>query len=181
MTEGLPPFTNEPVAELRRAAERERLQAALAELDRRLPLRAPSVVDGRPLDGAELVSTDPAAPDRVVALATRATPDDARAAVQAAGRAFGAWAATPAADRAAALRRAAAWVRDRRGELAALCVRECAKPWAEADADVCEAIDFLEFYARGALALDRGHALFQVPGERNALRYAPRGVTAVIA
>ena len=33
-------------------------------------------------------------------------------------------------------------------------MRECAKPWAEADADVCEAIDFLEYYARGAIALD---------------------------
>ena len=64
-------------------------------------------------------------------------------------------------------------MRERRAELAALEVRECAKPWAEADADVCEAIDFLEFYARGAVALDRGKALFQVPGERNEMRYAP--------
>ena len=59
-----------------------------------------------------------------------------------------------------------------RGELAALAVRECAKPWGEADADVCEAIDFLEFYARGAIALDQGKELFQVPGERNEMRYA---------
>ena len=51
----------------------------------------------------------------------------------------------------------------------------------EADADVCEAIDFLEFYARGAVALERGKPLFQVPGERNELRYVPRGVVAVIA
>ena len=35
--------------------------------------------------------------------------------------------------------------------------------------------------ARGAVALDRGTALLQVPGERNALRYAPRGVVAVIS
>jgi RHH-type proline utilization regulon transcriptional repressor/proline dehydrogenase/delta 1-pyrroline-5-carboxylate dehydrogenase len=72
-------------------------------------------------------------------------------------------------------------MRERRTELAALAVRECAKPWPEADADVCEAIDFLEYYARGALALDAGPDLLQVPGERNRLRYAPRGVTAVIA
>ena len=51
-------------------------------------------------------------------------------------------------------------------------MRECGKPWAEADADICEAIDFLEYYARGAIELDRGPALVQVPGERNALRYA---------
>jgi RHH-type transcriptional regulator, proline utilization regulon repressor / proline dehydrogenase / delta 1-pyrroline-5-carboxylate dehydrogenase len=60
-------------------------------------------------------------------------------------------------------------------------VRECAKPWREADADVCEAIDFLEFYARGAVELDQGRPLLQVPGEHNAMRYVPRGVAAVIA
>jgi RHH-type proline utilization regulon transcriptional repressor/proline dehydrogenase/delta 1-pyrroline-5-carboxylate dehydrogenase len=60
-------------------------------------------------------------------------------------------------------------------------VRECAKPWGEADADVCEAIDYLEYYARCALELERGRPLMEVPGERNAMRYAPRGVCAVIA
>ena len=79
------------------------------------------------------------------------------------------------------LRGAAARLRERRLELAALQVRECAKPWPEADADVCEAIDFLEYYARGAIELERGPELLQVPGERNTMRYAPRGVAAVIA
>ena len=27
-------------------------------------------------------------------------------------------------------------------------IREAGKPWREADADVCEAIDFCEYYAR---------------------------------
>ncbi len=72
-------------------------------------------------------------------------------------------------------------MRERRLELAALEVRECAKPWPEADADVCEAIDFLEYYARGAIELEAGRELLQVPGERNELRYVPRGVAAVIA
>ena len=62
----------------------------------------------------------------------------------------------PAAERAAALIAAADVLRRRRHELAALQVRECAKPWAEADADVCEAIDFLEYYARQALELEQG-------------------------
>ena len=84
-------------------------------------------------------------------------------------------------ERAAALIRAAAWMRERRLELAALEVRECAKPWPEADADVCEAIDFLEYYARAAIELDAGAPLVQVPGERNELRYLPRGVAAVIS
>jgi hypothetical protein len=31
---------------------------------------------------------------------------------------------------------------------------------------VCEAIDFLEYYARAAIELDRGRPLLQMPGER---------------
>ncbi len=44
-------------------------------------------------------------------------------------------------------------MRDRRDELAAIMIREAGKPWREADADVCEAIDFCEYYARGAVGL----------------------------
>jgi RHH-type proline utilization regulon transcriptional repressor/proline dehydrogenase/delta 1-pyrroline-5-carboxylate dehydrogenase len=175
----LEPFANEPVLELRRAAERRRLTAALQTLE--LPLHVPVWIGDERREGDELVSTDPSAPERVVALAARATPAEAGAAATAARAAFPAWAATPASERAAALLRAAAWMRERRAELAALAVRECAKPWPEADADVCEAIDFLEFYARGALDLAAGAPLLQVPGERNELHYAPRGVCAVIA
>ena len=181
MSEPLPPFANEPVLELRRATERARLAAGMEEL--RLPLRVPVWIGDDRREGKELVSTDPGRPERVVALAASATPEEAAAAVEAAGAAFGAWAATPVAERAAALLRAAAWMRERRASLAALAVRECAKPWPEADADVCEAIDFLEFYARAAIELQGGDGpeLLQVPGERNELHYAPRGVCAVIA
>jgi RHH-type proline utilization regulon transcriptional repressor/proline dehydrogenase/delta 1-pyrroline-5-carboxylate dehydrogenase len=126
-------------------------------------------------------STDPGKPDRVVAHAGRATERDAAAAIEAAERGFRDWSARTAAERAEVLRGAAAILRERRLELAALQVRECAKPWPEADGDVCEAIDFLEYYAREAVALDEGRALVQVPGERNTMHYAPRGVAAVIA
>ena len=87
----------------------------------------------------------------------------------------------PAEERAATLVRAAQWIRERRLEIAALAVRECAKPWPEADADVCEAIDFLEYYARGALDLAQGAPLLQPPGERNELRWDARGIVAVIS
>jgi RHH-type proline utilization regulon transcriptional repressor/proline dehydrogenase/delta 1-pyrroline-5-carboxylate dehydrogenase len=101
--------------------------------------------------------------------------------VDAAERGFRDWSAWSAAERAEVLRRAAATLRERRLELAALQVRECAKPWGEADADVCEAIDFLEYYAGQAVEMERGRELVQVPGERNTMRYHPRGVAVVIA
>ena len=176
------PFANEPVLELRRSPARASLSDALTALDRELPLRVPVRIGSEQRDGDELVSTDPGCPSRIVATAAATTPDDVQRAVAGAVAAFPAWSARPVADRAAILVRAAAILRERRLRLAALAVRECAKPWAEADADVCEAIDFLEFYARGALALDQAPPqLLQVPGERNALTYRPRGVAAVIA
>jgi predicted delta-1-pyrroline-5-carboxylate dehydrogenase group 2 len=180
-----PPFVNEPVLELRRAEVRSRLVEALRAVDRELPLSVPVMVgeDARSGSGSapELLSTDPGQPERVVARGPSATADDISAAVSSAGEGFRRWSAVDAAARAEALMRAADWIRRRRVELAALEVRECAKPWVEADADVCEAIDFLEYYARDAIALSAGRQLVQVPGERNELHYAPRGVTAVIS
>jgi RHH-type proline utilization regulon transcriptional repressor/proline dehydrogenase/delta 1-pyrroline-5-carboxylate dehydrogenase len=177
----LEPFANEPVLELRRAAVRAQLADSLTAVDRELPLRVPILTGRGERERGELLSTDPGDPKRVVAVAARATAEDAQQAVSEAVEAFGGWRGTPASERARALLGAAAWLRERRLELAALEVRECAKPWVEADADVCEAIDFLEYYARGAIELARGRPLLQVPGERNDMIYVPRGVTAVIA
>jgi RHH-type proline utilization regulon transcriptional repressor/proline dehydrogenase/delta 1-pyrroline-5-carboxylate dehydrogenase len=177
-------FANEPLAELRRAPQRERLLAALRELDAELPLHVPVWTgDGR-REGDAIVSTDPGSPGRVVALAAAASAPEVDEAVASARAAFPGWAATSAEARAAALVRAAALLRERRPRLTALAVRECAKPWDQADADVCEAIDFLEYYAREAVALaarDEGGELLQPPGERNALTHRPRGVCGVIA
>ena len=143
-------------------------------------MRVPVWVGNERREGDELISTDPGAPDRVVAEAASATPGEVEAALALASGSR-AWAATPAEQRAEVLLRAADWLRQRRLEVAALEVRESAKPWPEADADVCEAIDFLEYYARGAVDLAQGAPLLQVPGERNELRYTPRGVVAVIS
>jgi RHH-type transcriptional regulator, proline utilization regulon repressor / proline dehydrogenase / delta 1-pyrroline-5-carboxylate dehydrogenase len=177
----LPRFANEPILELRRAGVRDSLIEALRALDARLPLRVPVLIGSS--QGAEsgFDSTDPGAPTRVVAQAGRASETDAAAAVEAGVRGHRDWASRSAAERAEVLRAAAAGLRAQRLELAALQVRECAKPWGEADADVCEAIDFLEYYARAGIELEQGPELLQVPGERNTMRHAPRGVAAVIS
>ena len=170
----LPTFVNEPIGELRRASVRDELTAGMASARAQAAPARPGVDRRRrPRTADELTSDDPgsARPHRRPQCrwppATRST-RRSRAATQA----FRRWSQTPATKRAEILVSAAAWMRERRAELAALEVRECAKPWAEADADVCEAIDFLEFYARGAVALDRGKAL--LPGPRRAQRDALR-------
>jgi RHH-type proline utilization regulon transcriptional repressor/proline dehydrogenase/delta 1-pyrroline-5-carboxylate dehydrogenase len=171
-----PAFANEPILELRRASVRSGLADALAAHDARGPIDVPVWIGDERRPGDAIVSTDPGRPDRVVATAAAATPEEVDAALATARR----WSA-PAEERAATLMAAADWLRERRLEVAALEVRECAKPWPEADADVCEAIDFLEYYARGAVDLAQGAPLLQPPGERNELRWAPRGTVAVIS
>ena len=174
-------FRNEPLLELRRSHERDRLSAALADLDAAGPVMVPVAIDGDHRIEPSLTSVDPGRPDRIVAEATVATGGDVDAAVEVAAAAQREWADRPAEERAAVLSRAAGVMRRRRYELAALAVRECAKPWVEADADVCEAIDFLEYYAQQAVRLGRGQDLVQLPGERNSLTYRARGVVAVIS
>ena len=69
----LAPFANEPVLELRRAPVRAQLEDAMAGLAPTLPLRVPAMIGIHERGDGELLSTDPGEPERVVAVATRAT------------------------------------------------------------------------------------------------------------
>ena len=55
-------------------------------------------------------------------------------------------------------------------------ITETGKNYAEADADTCEAIDFLEFYAREAIRYGQDQELTPYPGEKNRYFYIPLGV-----
>ena len=66
-------------------------------------------------------------------------------------------------------------------ELAAWQVLEAGKPWDQAHADVAEAIDFFEYYAREMRRLAHPQPVGQAAGEFNHYGYEPRGVAVVIA
>jgi len=82
----------------------------------------------------------------------------------------------PVADFTIRGTRTASVARRRRGELAAWQVREVGKSWLEADADVAEAIDYLEYYGREMVRLGKAARLGDTPGEENLYLYRPRGV-----
>jgi RHH-type proline utilization regulon transcriptional repressor/proline dehydrogenase/delta 1-pyrroline-5-carboxylate dehydrogenase len=128
-----------------------------------------------------ITSVNPADPAQTVATSACCGPDEAAAAVDACWRAYPAWSRRPAEDRAAVLFRAAQWMRERRFDIAAVQFFEAGKGWADADGDVCEAIDFLEYYGREALTMAAGGRLQSPPGEVNRLSYRGRGVNVVIA
>ena len=71
-------------------------------------------------------------------------------------------------------------IRERKLEFDAWLVFEAGKTWPEADADVSEAIDFCEYYARQMLRLARPEPLVQMPGEQDEMVYLPLGAGVII-
>jgi RHH-type proline utilization regulon transcriptional repressor/proline dehydrogenase/delta 1-pyrroline-5-carboxylate dehydrogenase len=178
-------FPNEPLTDFANPGGRRAMADALgrfiAGLDRSGAAIVPVVIDGhRSAVFPTIDRCDPSDTSRLVARVSMPPAAEATRAVEAAARGMPAWRATPVATRAATLRRAAGILRRRRFDLAALQVHEVGKTWREADADVAEAIDFCEYYAREAVRLERRRAV-DVPGEENVTGVLPRGVCVVIA
>jgi RHH-type proline utilization regulon transcriptional repressor/proline dehydrogenase/delta 1-pyrroline-5-carboxylate dehydrogenase len=184
-------FRNEPVRDWTLAETREHFAAALQAVRAKLPYRIGPLIGQRERASSasrrkeaearhEIVSVNPNQPDELVGLAVSADRRELKAAVAAAAGALPGWRETAPDARAEALLAAAAAAREARDELAALEVLEAGKAWEEADADVCEAIDHLEYYARQMLRLGRQVEL-GVAGESSRLGYVPRGVAVVIA
>jgi RHH-type proline utilization regulon transcriptional repressor/proline dehydrogenase/delta 1-pyrroline-5-carboxylate dehydrogenase len=177
-----PPFVNEPHTEWRRPRSRARFADVARSALSAAPFEVPMVIDGeRVVGAAEIVSVDPGRPDRVVCRSAAATVAHADHAIDVAAAAWTEWRTTSWAERADVLFRAAGILRRRRAELVALETIEAGKPIPEADADVCEAVDFCEYYARAALRLAAGAPVGQARGEHNSYRYEARGVGVVIS
>jgi len=114
-------------------------------------------------------------------VANDSTVDQAKSAVAKAHAAFPAWRDADPRVRAAVLVKAAHLMRERRDELSGIVAKESGKVWRESDADVCEAIDFCEYYARCAVPLFEPERLGRFVGELDQQWYQPRGVSAVIS
>ena len=175
-------FRNAPRADFSRQENRTAYDEALANVRSRLGAHYPLRIGGRDTESARtLTSVNPSAPDEVIGTVAYGGRAEAEAAVAAARAALPAWRATPAAERAAVLFRAAELMRREAMALSALETLEAGKPRREADGDVTEAVDFLEYYGREALRLAHPRVMGHVPGEHNVYYYEPRGVALVIA
>jgi RHH-type proline utilization regulon transcriptional repressor/proline dehydrogenase/delta 1-pyrroline-5-carboxylate dehydrogenase len=174
-------FRNQPVRRFTAAAERDGFAAAIEAVRAQLGQDYPLVIDGEAVDGdGRIVSTNPARPTETIGHVAAAGRAQADAALAAARAAFPGWSSRTAGERAAHLRRIATALIAGRDEFAAWQVLEAGKTWSEADADVCEAIDFLNYYAVQAKRLGDGQVL-ALPGEHNRLDWRPKGVGLVLA
>ena len=175
-------FVNEPHLDFSLASSRVAMVQALQAVRARLGEDLRDLSKGEVVpSGPEYISRNPARPQEVICRMPTVVPGDVALSVRVAQERCASWRAVPPPERAAVLIRAAEIMRRRRMELAAWEILETGKPWREADADVAEAIDFLEFYARDMRRLAEPQRLGQAPGEQNQVLYAPRGVTAVLA
>ena len=175
------PFANEPFVDFTKPENKRRMEQAIADLQDELGHEYDIIIGGKHIKTeGKILSFNPAHPAQVIGVHQRAAAEHVEPAMQAAQAAFRTWSKVPVADRAALLFRAAALIRERSFEFCAWLTLEVGKNWAEADADVGETIDFLEFYGREALRLDQAKTPIQFPGERDQLRYVPLGVGAVI-
>ncbi len=179
---GLLPYRNEAYLDWSDEANVEKMRAALAEVEGQLDRTYPAVIGGKYVEtDGEISSVNPANPSQVVGRTARATEREADMALEAATGAFEGWSLTAPEARARILLRAAAILRRRKFEFLAWEVYEGGKPWAEADAQVAEGIDFFEYYAREMLRLKDGVEIYAIPGEESRYFYQPMGVGVVIA
>ena len=81
--ESLPPFRNEPYTDFSRPENRRAMQEALAAVRAQFGREYELILAGERLRSSEkLLSRNPSAPDEIVGVHQRATPDQAREAVE---------------------------------------------------------------------------------------------------
>ena len=174
-------FSNEPVADFSKTPNREAMERAMREVRAQLGREYELLIAGRREKTGDLLkSLNPSKPSEIVGVHNKATAAQAREAVEAAHAYFPEWAAVPPETRAGILLRAAQLFRERKFEFDAWLVFETGKTWPEADADVSEAIDFCEYYARQMQRLAKPDPLVQLPGEKDELFYLPLGVGVIV-
>ena len=180
-TQSLPEFRNEPMADFAVPANRRAMEEALQHVRAQFGHEYDLLVGGQRVKTADkLKSVNPSHPSEVVGIHQKATPELANRAVESAYEYFAEWGSTRPADRVRKVLTAARLLREHRFEFDSWLVHEAGKTWPEAEADVSEAIDFCEYYAREMLRMSNPPPVVQLPGEKDEMRYVPLGVGVVI-
>ena len=173
-------FNNEPYLDFAVETDRQKMIAAIKNF--KLDQKVAPIIDGQTLTTGEVFSrVNPSKTSEVVAHVTMATKEQAEKAVQSAHTFWKEWKKVPVSTRAHYLEKVADIMTAKKFELAATQVFEVGKPWAEADADVAEAIDFCRYYATNAREIFKAQKVGGIPGENSDYVYRSRGVTAVIS
>jgi 1-pyrroline-5-carboxylate dehydrogenase len=174
-------FVNEPFTDWSREENARAMREAIAKVRSELGREYDLVIGGKLSKTAEkIVSHNPAKPAETVGIHQKAGMEHVEPVMSAALAAYETWSRTPMEERVSVVVRASEIIRKNKYEFCAWLTFEVGKNWVEAEADVAECIDFLEFYAREAMHMNKAETRVQLPGEHDQLRYIPLGVGAVI-
>ena len=175
------PFQTERSIDFSLPDNRDAMLDALQQVEVQLGRDYPLVIGGQRREtGDWITSVNPGKPDQVVGRVAKAGPKEIEAAIAAGDAAFDAWRRMSQEGRSSVLFRLAGLLRQHKVELSAWLVYELDKAWDEAEGEVSEAIDFLEWYGRKALDLAELVPLAHLPNEVTDYRYRALGVGSVI-
>lgn len=176
------PYKHEPFTDFSVEENYKKYVEALKVVESELGKEYPLIIGGERITTEEkITSYNPANKTEVIGKVSKANKEIAEKAMQIADETFNTWRKVDPEVRAEILFKAAAIVRRRKCELSAWLTKEAGKPWAQADGDIAEGIDFLEYYGRQMLDLAKGKPLNENPGTINKYVYIPLGVGVVIS
>ncbi len=174
-------FENLKVVDFKSPSDVSKMEEALKKVKSELGKHYKALIGGKWVEAeTEIASTNPSKPSEIVGYVPNCGEKEADAALEAGWKAFDSWKFTKAEERAEYLFKIADILTERRFEFDAWMVYETGKNWVEADADLAEAVDMLNFYGREAIRYSKGYEPHQVPGEKNEVRYIPIGVGTII-
>lgn len=177
-------FTNAPNIDFSKRLSRERMQEAILKLKQELKEEKlyPAYINSKYIDNDDYFdSFNPANPTEVLGRISNSTPQVCDQAIEGAQEAYLKWSKSNPELRASILKEAAIKLEKLRYRFNALLVLEAGKPWQEADGEVSEAVDFLNYYSEQALDLYSQEKLRSLPGEKNTTHYHPYGVSVIIS
>jgi len=177
-------FSNEAPLDFSIEANRKsiakELDTLLGNLEKRKEFIRP-VINGKSLKSREIVKvkcpSDITLTTGEIHLASSTVVDDA---IKSLKRGFESWSIQSPGYRIESLQRLAKLISQNREKLIARLVIEIGKNVEEADGEVTEAVDFINYYCDQAKRMYSTNLVISLPGEDNRLVYQPRGVTAVI-
>jgi RHH-type transcriptional regulator, proline utilization regulon repressor / proline dehydrogenase / delta 1-pyrroline-5-carboxylate dehydrogenase len=175
-------FINAEYLDFTNKSIREKFSKAILVAKNSLPMKIQITIEGKNYSSENIMSRPcPSDTDLVVSQCHFAEIKHVDLAVESCVNGFLKLQSLPLIERAGHLKKLSQIIEQDRYELAAMACLEVGKTWAEADADVAEAIDFCRYYADRALIEIACKKMGDVAGERNILLYQGRGPTAVIA